>query len=81
MFYLQESAVVLHKPPAGFDLDLTLERGRVYLSNRKKGGPARARVRFAEEVWDSTLRAPGAELSLDIARKQLPPPPEPPGKP
>src|SRR5207302_1523763 len=30
-FPLQESAVTLHKPPTGLDVDLSLQRGRIYL--------------------------------------------------
>src|SRR5437762_929944 len=36
------SQVRLHVPPAGFDADITLERGRVYLA-AKKEGPTKAR--------------------------------------
>ena len=41
MDLLLESAVQLHQPDAGFDLDLTLKRGRIYLSNHKKAAPSR----------------------------------------
>jgi hypothetical protein len=49
-----ESAVTLH-PPSGVDVDFTVERGVVVLSNHKKEGPMVARVRFADEIWDITL--------------------------
>ncbi|HEY7308615.1 MAG TPA: hypothetical protein VH643_04545, partial [Gemmataceae bacterium] len=45
MDYLQESAVVLHKSK-DVDADLTLQTGRLYLSNHKKDGPAVVRLRF-----------------------------------
>jgi hypothetical protein len=51
---IYESAVTLH-PRAGVDVDFTLERGVVVLSNHKKQGPMVARVRFADEAWDVTL--------------------------
>ena len=38
MDLLMESAVQLHQPEAGFDVDLTLDRGRIYLSNHKAEG-------------------------------------------
>jgi hypothetical protein len=69
--FLMESAVTLHKDPE-FDLDLTLHRGRVYLSNHKEMGPARVRLRFgppnAPEVWDLTLNEPGSEAGIDFSR-------------
>jgi hypothetical protein len=56
---MRESAVTLHQPPSGADADLTLQRGRIYLTNRKEKGPALIRVRFwREEVWDITLEEP-----------------------
>jgi hypothetical protein len=65
---LQESAVTLNRPEAPFDADLTLDRGRVYLTNRKKEGAARVRLRFAQEVWDLTLAEPDAEVGVDLMK-------------
>jgi hypothetical protein len=65
MDFLMDSAVVLH-PNKEFDMDLTLLRGRVYLRNHKKKGPASFRLRFEQEVWDLTLQAPGAEVGVDL---------------
>src|SRR5207245_7795713 len=45
-----ESGVVLHGN-RDVDLDFTLDRGRVVLSNHKGEGPARVRLRFADEGW------------------------------
>jgi hypothetical protein len=47
-----ESAVVLHETDV--DLDFTLERGRVDVTNTQKTD-AKIRVRFQKEVWDLTL--------------------------
>jgi hypothetical protein len=63
-----ESAVVLHDNP-DYDLDFTLLRGRVVLTNRKPDAPARVRVRFYDEkkdkeAWDVTLQ-PKTEIGLD----------------
>ncbi len=68
MDYLQESAVVLHKN-RDVDVDVTLERGRLYLSNHKDKGPAVVRLRFEKQVWDLTLEEPGSEVVLDLLRR------------
>jgi hypothetical protein len=65
MAYLMESAVVLHQSEE-FDLDLTLLRGRIYLRNHKRKGPAKVRLRFEKEVWDLTLQGQGAEVGVDL---------------
>jgi hypothetical protein len=59
-----ESEVVLHENSA-FDLDLTLDRGGIKITNRKESGAAHVRVRFTEGNWDLTLAAPGDELVLE----------------
>jgi hypothetical protein len=72
---LLESAATLHKPEAPFDADLTLDRGRIYLSNRKKEGPAHVRLRFggkSGEVWDLTLAEPDAEVGVDLMKLYVP---------
>ena len=60
-----ESAVILHDSP-GFDLDFTLDRGRVDLLNIKKEGSARVRIRFHNQKWEATLAEPGARLALEL---------------
>jgi hypothetical protein len=67
--FMMESAVVLHKNDK-FDLDLTLQRGRIYLSNtRGKGkGTVKVRLRFEGEVWDLTLE-PGSEVGIDLLKR------------
>ncbi len=66
MYYLQESAVILHKNP-DVDTDLTFQRGRLYISNHKDK-EALVRLRFETEVWDLTLQ-PGAEVVLDLLKR------------
>jgi hypothetical protein len=66
MDFLAESAVKLHQPEAGVDLDLTLDRGRIYLSNHRASGPIKVRLRFAGEVWDLTLGEPDTEIGVDL---------------
>ena len=65
---LLESAVRLHAVPAQkddpADVDFTLDRGRVTVSNPREK-PARVRVRFHEEAWELTLE-PGAEVGVEL---------------
>jgi hypothetical protein len=63
---LLESAVLLHAPPNGFDVDFTLDHGRVILSSHKPKGPARARIRFRDEVWDLTLTGSDSAVAVDL---------------
>lgn len=53
---LFQSRVRFHVPVGGFDADLTLDAGRIYLTTVKPGG-AKVRLRIADEVWDVALRA------------------------
>ena len=72
MDFLMESAVKLHKPEAGFDADLTLDRGRIYLSNHRQQGPVKVRLRFADEVWDLTLLEADTEIGVDLIKAYTP---------
>jgi hypothetical protein len=60
-----EAAVVLHESP-GFDLDFTLDRGRVDVRNVKKSGAARVRIRFHNQKWEATLNEPGTRIALEL---------------
>lgn len=64
-FPVRENAVVLH-PASGADLDFTLDRGRVVLSNRKASGPAIVRLHAWNADWTLTLDEPGAQLGLEL---------------
>jgi hypothetical protein len=59
-----ESAVVLHNSP-DVDLDLLLDTGRISISNHKREGPARVRVRFHDQVWDLTLEN-RSEVAMEL---------------
>jgi hypothetical protein len=59
-----ESAVLLHDSRA-FDLDFTLGRGRVVVTNRKEKGPARVWVRLPGESWQLSLAEPGSSVALE----------------
>jgi hypothetical protein len=60
-----ESAAMLNAPAAGIDVDLTLDRGRIQISNEKPDAPARVRVRFFRETWDLTLQGK-SQAVLDL---------------
>jgi hypothetical protein len=70
-----ESAATLHAAPAGFDADLTLDRGALLLANHKEkeGEAARVRLRFRDEVWDVTLAEPGTEVGVALWGRRLQP--------
>jgi hypothetical protein len=59
-----ESAVLLHDSRA-FDLDFTLARGRVVVTNRKEQGPARVWLRLPGEAWQLSLAEPGSAFALE----------------
>jgi hypothetical protein len=66
-----EAQVTINSQP-GVDLDFSLERGRILLSNHKKEGPALIRVRFGEEVWDITLHDADTEVGLELLASCVP---------
>ncbi len=71
--HLQESTIILHKP-TDTDVDLTLLRGRLYISNHKGNDTRGLTVRFRFEnnkVWDLTLHQ-DAEIIVDLLRYRLP---------
>jgi hypothetical protein len=70
MLPLCECAATLHATDK-FDADLTLDRGRITLTNNKPGEPARCRVRFHDEVWDVTLEEPGSQVGLFLMGRHL----------
>jgi len=70
-FPVIETAAVLH-PSTAFDLDFTLDRGRVDVTNQKDKGSAKVRVRFEKRFWDLTLEQPGTRVALEIYGRWLP---------
>jgi hypothetical protein len=60
-----ESAVILHDSRA-FDLDFTLRRGRVLVTNRKENGAARVWLRIDGAAFQLTLVEPGACVCLAL---------------
>jgi hypothetical protein len=63
-FPVMEAAVIFHDSP-GFDLDVTLDRGIMGLTNLKKKGSAKVQVRFADQKWQITLKEPGTRVGLE----------------
>jgi hypothetical protein len=60
-----EAAVAVHDNPK-VDLDFTLDRGIVVLTNLKAKGKASVRVRFRDHVWALTLKEPGTKVALEL---------------
>jgi len=54
-----ESVVMLHVPESGTELDFTLERGRVQVTNPRADRPVQVRMRFLRQVWDLTIPPDG----------------------
>jgi hypothetical protein len=69
-FLAREALITMHKHDE-LDLDLTLHRGRILVTNRQKT-PAQIRLRFhnttepdQHEVWDLLLKDKGAEVFIE----------------
>jgi hypothetical protein len=62
---VRESAVILHDSRA-YDLDVTLVRGRIVLSNKKASGSARVWVRADTTGVEFDLPEPGDSVALEI---------------
>jgi hypothetical protein len=62
---IREAGVIVHAN-ADTDLDMTLDRGRVDLTNLKKKGPAHVHLRVQKAVWDLTLAEPGTKIALEL---------------
>lgn len=63
---VRETAIILPTKRSSFDLDLTLERGRIDLTNRKDKGAARVRVLVLGQPWELTLDQPGTRIALEM---------------
>lgn len=68
-----ESKVTFHQPPEGFDAEITLHAGRIYLRNlkavvEKKPVLAKVRVRLANttEVWDLSLTDESNDVFVEL---------------
>lgn len=66
-----ETAFTLNDPKDA-DLALTLDRGRVDLTNTKADGPAAVRVRFWDQDWKIVLDTPGSRVALELCGRWPP---------
>jgi hypothetical protein len=64
-FPIRETVAGLHVG-AGVDMDVTLDRGRIDLSNRKPDGPATVCVRVRNESWDVVLAEPKSRVAFEL---------------
>jgi hypothetical protein len=64
-FPIVETVVKLH-PAKDVDLDFSMERGRVDLTNLKKKGPARVRVHVGDRVGEIVLSEPASRVAFEI---------------
>jgi hypothetical protein len=71
-FPVLQSAVMLHVPETGVDLDCTVQTGRLVVANAKPVGEAHVRLRFLKQVWDLTLRDGQSAAALELASVYLP---------
>ncbi len=60
-----ESAIVVHDN-AKVDLDFTLDRGRIVVTNRKAKGAARLQVRVLGVKWQLNLTEPKATIAMEL---------------
>ncbi len=73
-FPVLEAAIRFHVNPK-VDLDVTLERGILILTNTKKTGSAHVRVYLREEPFEVTLNEPNASLVIEVYGRHVPGPP------
>jgi hypothetical protein len=66
-----ESALIMHAPEQ-VDLDVTLDRGIVGFMNIKKEGEAKVRLRFRDQRWLLTLKAPDTRVGIEIYGRHAP---------
>ena len=64
-FPVLESAVILHDS-TDKELDFTLDRGRVDVTNRKRAGAVRVRVRVRDQQFDLTLEEPRTRVAFEL---------------
>jgi hypothetical protein len=66
-----DTAVTFHPPYDGFDADLTLHTGRIYLTAKKPTGTT-VRVRCLGEIWDVTLPDDKADVVVEVTHRLMP---------
>jgi hypothetical protein len=58
--------------PKNVDLELTLDRGRIEITNSKAAGAASVRVRFWNQLWTIVLEAPDSRVALELCGRWPP---------
>lgn len=62
---VKEAAFILHQN-SSVDLNFTLDRGMVDLTNTKKKGPAKVRFQVRDQAWELVLREPQCRVALEL---------------
>jgi uncharacterized protein (TIGR03000 family) len=70
-FPILETGFSLNQPAEGVDLDVSLERGRIELTNLKKEGPATVRVRVRGHPNEAVLKTPGTRVAIELYGRWL----------
>jgi hypothetical protein len=65
---IYDTACILH-PTEEVDLDVTLECGRVIVTNSASEGTATCRLRFWNQTWTIALETPETRLLLDLSSR------------
>lgn len=66
-----ETAAILHDSPNA-DLTLTLDRGRIDMTNRKQTGSATVQIRFHDNEWKVVLEKPGSRVVVETIGRWAP---------
>jgi hypothetical protein len=61
-----ETAFTLGEAEKGTDLVVTLDRGRIDLTNKKARGGAAVKLHFWGQTWTVTLDEPGARVAVEL---------------
>jgi hypothetical protein len=61
-----ESVATLHVPTAGYQMDVTLDRGRLLVANAGADDAVKVRLRFRDQTWNLTLFE-NAEVIADLS--------------
>lgn len=69
-FPIIETAVILNSA-TDVDLDLTLDRGRVDITNTRASGPARIRLRCRNKTGELILNEPGDRVAVEVYGRWL----------
>jgi hypothetical protein len=65
-FPILETVITLHAPEPAFDLDCTVETGRIVITNNKPLGAAHVRLRFLKEIWDLVLKDAQSTAAFEV---------------